>query len=205
MLKTLLCKSAKPSLPESPCHCHCCSVASVGAPHRSGEKQFQHLALTTKTWLLMQARAQLMERWKTQLPLSTPSFTFPKHLQAVEWADTRALWRVFCNRAPTDPPPNITTDPYPCGMDLVTSHHLLRECQLLSTQQRILQHATTADIHTPQFITSPENALLLRKFLCATGLGHSMHLRFTADQPTTQGTEDSGSDSPEPDFGAFGK
>jgi len=44
-----------------------------------------------------------MERWKTQLPLSTPSFTFPKHLQEVEWADTRALWRVFCNRAPTDP------------------------------------------------------------------------------------------------------
>jgi len=76
--------------------------------------------LTTKTWLLVQARAQFMERWKTQCPLSMPSFTFPKHLQEVEWADTRALWRVFCSRTPTDPPSNITADPYPYGMDLVT-------------------------------------------------------------------------------------
>ena len=37
--------------------------------------------LTTKTWLLVQARAQFIEQWKTQLPLSSPSFTFPKHLQ----------------------------------------------------------------------------------------------------------------------------
>jgi len=144
-----------------------------------------------------------MERWKTQLPLSTPSFTFPKHLQEVEWANTQALWWVFCNHAPTNPPPNITADPCPCGTDLITSHHLLRECQLLSTQRTILQRATTGDIHTPQFITSPENALKLCKFLRVTGLGHSMHLHFVVDQPTTQGTEDSGSDSPEPDFSAF--
>jgi len=121
----------------------------------------------------------------------------------VKWADTRALWRVFCNRAPTDPPPYITADSCPYGMDLATSHHLLRKCQLLSTQRTILQRATTGDIHTPQFITSPENTLPLRKFLRATGLGHSTHLYFVEDQPTTQATEDSGSDSPEPDFGAF--
>ena len=132
-----------------------------------------------------------------------PSFTFPKHLQEVEWADTQALWWVFCNRAPTNPPPNITADPCPCSMDLATSHHLLRECQPLSTQRTILQCATTGDLHTPQFITSSENALPLCKFLRATGLGHSTHLRFVGDQPTTQGTEDSSSDSPEPDFGGF--
>jgi len=155
--------------------------ADILAKQGAGSSVLCRFALTTKTWLLMQARAQLMERWKTQLPLSTPSFTFPKHLQEVEWADTRALWRVFCNRTPTDPPPNITTDPCPCGMDLVTSHHLLRECQLLSTQRTILQCATTGDIHTPQFITSPENALPLRKFLRTTGLSHSTHLHFTED------------------------
>jgi len=88
-------------------------------------------------------------------------------------------------------------------MDLATSHHRLRECQLLSKQRTILQRVTTGDIHTPQFITSPENALPLRKFLRATGLGHSTHLCFAEDQPTTQGTEYSGSDSPEPDFGTF--
>ena len=177
--------------------------ADTLAKQGAGSSVPYRFALTTKTWLPVQARAQFMERWKTQLPLSMPSFTFPKHLQEVEWANTRALWWVFCNCAPTDPPPNITADPCPCGIDLVTSHHLLRECQLLSTQRTILQRATTGDIHTPQFIMSPENGLPLRKFLHATGLGHSMHLRFTEDKPTTQGTEESGSDSREPDFGAF--
>jgi len=97
----------------------------------------------------VQARAQFIERWKTQLPLSTPSFTFPKHLQEVEWADTRALWWVFCNRAPTDPPPNITANPCPYGMDRATSHHLLRECQLLSTRSEQSSNAPPQGTITP--------------------------------------------------------
>jgi len=69
--------------------------ADTLAKQGAGRSVLYRFALTTKTWILMQARAQLMEPWKTQLPLSTPSFTFPKHLPEVEWADTRALWRVF--------------------------------------------------------------------------------------------------------------
>jgi len=45
-------------------------------------------ALTTKVWLQTQARAQLLQRWKQELPLSNPSFTFPTHLHGVDWADT---------------------------------------------------------------------------------------------------------------------
>jgi len=45
-------------------------------------------ALTTKTWLLVQAHAELLLRWKTELPLSKPSFKFPSHLHGVDWADT---------------------------------------------------------------------------------------------------------------------
>jgi len=144
-----------------------------------------------------------MKQWKTQLPLSTPSFTFPKHLQEVDWADTRAHWRVFCNRAPTDPPPNITADPCTCGTDLATSHHLLQDCQLLDTQWAILQRTTTGDIQTLQFITLPENTLPPRQFLHATGLGYTTHLRFATNEPTPQRSEASGSDSPEADFGGF--
>jgi ribonuclease HI len=48
-------------------------------------------ARTTKTWLQAQARAQLLHRWKQELPLSKPSFTFPTHLHGVDWADTRTL------------------------------------------------------------------------------------------------------------------
>jgi hypothetical protein len=86
---------------------------------------------TTKTWLLAQARTSFLKRWKQELPLSNPSFKFPDHLHGVDWADTRAMWRVLCNRSPTDSPPNIPADPCPCGLDLNTSHHLLRDCPLL--------------------------------------------------------------------------
>jgi len=47
-----------------------------------------HFALTTKTWLLAQARAELLQRWKTELPLSKPSFKFSSHIHGMDWANT---------------------------------------------------------------------------------------------------------------------
>ena len=53
-------------------------------------------------------------------------------------------------------------------------------------------------------MTAPENSLALRRFLRATGLGHSVHLRLElGDYTTIHDSNDSDSDSPEPDFGAF--
>jgi len=71
-------------------------------------------ALTTKTWLQTQAHAEFFRRWKIELPLSKPFFKFPDHLRNVDWADTRAVWRVFCKRSPTDTPANIDAGPCPC-------------------------------------------------------------------------------------------
>jgi hypothetical protein len=65
-----------------------------------------------------------------------------------------------------------------------------------------LLHATVGDIQTPEFIINPSNLPPLRRFLKATGLGHTKHLSF--DQtPTTDDNESDRSDSPEPDFGVF--
>jgi ribonuclease HI len=160
-------------------------------------------AVTTKTWLLTQARAEFIQRWKTELPLSKPSFKFPDHLRDIDWADTRALWRVFCNRSPSDNPPNIDPGPCPCGLASYTSHHLLRDCPLLAIERATLLSSTAGDIQSPDFLTAPENSLALRRFLRATGLGHSVHLRLGGYTTTTYTTDDSGSDSPEPDFGVF--
>jgi ribonuclease HI len=158
---------------------------------------------TTKVWLQTQARAQLLQRWKQELPLSNPSFSFPTHLQGVDWADTRALWRVFCNRSPSDPHPNKTADPCPCGQDLHTSHHLLRDCNLLVKQRSRLQNSTTGDLQSLTFLINPANWVGLRNFLRSTGLGHTTNISY--DRQPTQVSEDetSDSDSPEPDFGAF--
>jgi ribonuclease HI len=157
---------------------------------------------TTKVWLQTQARAQLLRRWKQELPLSNPSFTFPSHLQGVDWADTRALWRVFCNRSPSDPHPNQTADPCPCGQDLHTSHHLLRDCKLLVTQRSKLQRSTTGDIQSLTFLTNPANWVGLRNFLRDTGLGHITNISYDR-QPIQLSEDASDSDSPEPDFGVF--
>ena len=164
-----------------PAHCNISGneradkLAKLGASSATTPCRF---ARTTKTWLLSQARAEFLKRWKQTLPLSTPSFKFPSHLHGKDWADTRALWRVFCNPSPTDSPPNIEADPCPCGLDLNLSHHLLRDCPLLASQRTELVRSATGDIQTPGFITAPENFLPLRRFLRATGLGHTTHLCF---------------------------
>ena len=161
-------------------------------------------ATTTKCWLLTQARKEFLARWKMELPFSNPSFKFLGHLCGIDWADTRAMWRVFCNRSPSDPPPNVPADPCPCGLSLNSSHHLLQDCILLAKQRTELLRSTTGDIQTVRFITIPTNIQPIRRFLRATGLGHSTHLRFNAnaDSPMND-ADDTSSDTPEPDFGAF--
>jgi len=161
-------------------------------------------AVTTKTWLLTQAHAEFTQRWKAELPLSNPSFKFPTHLHGIDWADTRALWRVFCNCAPSDTPPNLNAGLCPCGQGPYTSHHLLRDCPLLGTERTALLSSAVGDVQSLDFLTAPENSLALRRFLRATGLGHSVHLRLElGDHTTIHDSNDSNSDSPEPDFGAF--
>ena len=162
----------------------------------------QH-TLTTKVWLQMQARAQLLQRWKEELPLSNPSFTFPTHLHGIDWADTRALWQVFSNRSPSDPHPNETANPYPCGQDLHTSHHLLRGCTLLVQRRSQIRLLISGDLESLTLLTNPANWLDLRNFLQATELGHTINICY--DRQSTSSVEDEAldSDSPEPDFGAF--
>ena len=163
----------------------------------------QH-AITTKVWLQTEARAQLLQRWKQELPLASPSFTFPTHLHGVDWADTRALWWVFSNRSASDPHPNKTADPYPCGQDLYTSHHLLRDCALLAQQRsRMRRVSTSGDLQSLTFLTNPANWLGLRNFLQATGLGHTINISYDTQPTPLEGDGASDSDSPEPDFGVF--
>jgi ribonuclease HI len=162
-----------------------------------------HFTTTTKSWLLAQARAEFIRRWRVELPLSTPSFKFPDHLRNIDWEETRAVWRVFSNRSPSDSHPNQPKDPCPCGTALNSSHHLLRGCTLLSKYRTELLKATTGDIESPEFILDPKNQQPLRRFLKVTGLGHTEKLCFHQPLDTTNDTVSDHSDSPEPDFGVF--
>jgi len=160
-------------------------------------------AVTTKTWLLTQTWSEFLARWKNELPLANPSFKFPSHLCGVDWADTRAIWRVFYNQSPTDPPLNITVEPYACGLDLNSSLHLLQDCPLMATQRAILLHSTIGDIQTPGFLTRPQNTQPLRQFLRKTILGHSSHLNFDSNHDLPETIDPTDTTSPELDFSAF--
>jgi hypothetical protein len=161
-------------------------------------------AVTTNTWLLTQVRVEFLAGWKDELPLANPSFKFSAHLHGVDWTDIRAMWRVFCNRSPRDSPPNIPAEPYACGLSLNTSYHLLQNYSMLATQRATLLHSTTGDIQTPDFLTTPNNALQLRQVLRKTRQSHSSRLQFDGDDHNQPGSADiPDSDLPEPDFGAF--
>jgi len=68
----------------------------------------------------------------------------------------------------------------------------------------MLLQSTTGGIQTASFIIAPKNTQPIRRFLRATGLGHSTRLCFDkADDSTIDGADDPSSGSPEPDFGAF--
>jgi hypothetical protein len=89
-------------------------------------------ARTTKTWMLAQTRQRLRERWLADLPDEVPSSHFPDHLKTLRWPDTRALWRLYVGRTPSDRDPGADHDKNPepcdCGESFTTSAHILLEC-----------------------------------------------------------------------------
>jgi len=70
-------------------------------------------------------------------------------------------------------------------------------------QRVLLRKATTGDIQSLEFITTPENTNPLCHFLRATGLGHSALIQFDGNHNTQDCTDDSDPDPPKPDFSAF--
>ena len=108
------------------------------------------------------------------------------------------LWRTLCNRSPSDAHPNTPADLCPCGQELASAHHYLRDCPLLDTRRSRLRLSSTGDIQEPSFMT-PSNFRPLRDFLRTTGLGHSA--TFCFDNISNSISSDAiDSDSPEPDF-----
>jgi len=61
----------------------------------------------------------------------------------------------------------------------------------------------SGDLQYRDFLTKLTNWLGLRHFLQATGLGHTVDIRYGRQTTPSQKDEDSDSDSPEPNFGAF--
>jgi ribonuclease HI len=132
-------------------------------------------ARTTKTWMLAQTRKQLRERWTAALPDAIPSMHFSDHLKHLRWPATRALWRLYAGRTPSDRDPGADHDrdpePCDCGESFASSAHILLECRLFSrARARMLQKAP--DI-TVMSILRPAHVPAVMEFMKTTGLGYT--------------------------------
>jgi len=130
----------------------------------------------------------------SRFPATSMERTGPKHEQYGESA--------AADHPPTHSPTSQQTHA-PEAWTLTYSHHLLRDCPLLTLQRVLLRKATTGDIQSLEFITAPENTNPLRHFLQATGLSHSALIRFDGNHNTPDCTDVRDADSPELDFVAF--
>jgi ribonuclease HI len=133
-------------------------------------------ARTTKTWMLAQSRRSLRERWLAELPDAVPSTRFPECLR---WPDTRALWRLYAGRTPSDRDPGADHDKEPepcdCGESFTSSAHILLECRLfLRTRARMLQKAPDITVSS---ILGPTHMPAVMEFMKTTGLGYKSDLR----------------------------
>jgi ribonuclease HI len=151
-------------------------------------------ARTTKTWMLTQSRQRLRERWHAALPDAVPSSRFPDHLRSLRWPDTRALWRLYAGRTPSDRDPGADHDkdpePCDCGESYVSSAHILLECRLFSrTRSRMLQKAPDVTISS---VLQPAHALPVLEFLKTTRLGYAADLRAEDEERRGGGSDGDG-------------
>jgi ribonuclease HI len=130
---------------------------------------------TTKTWMLTQTRKRLRERWLAALPDAIPSMRFPDHLRHLRWPATRALWRLYAGRMPSDRDPGADHDkdpePCDCGESFASSAHILLECRLFSRAcARMLQKAPDVTVTS---ILHPTHLPAVMEFMKTTGLGYT--------------------------------
>jgi ribonuclease HI len=137
-------------------------------------------ARTTKTWMLAESKRQLRSKWTQELPDARPGLRFPAHLRGYQWVDTRALWRLYCRRTPTDRDPArgpVAPEPCPCGDGFLSGGHAFIECRLFRrARKRML--TTSPGRPSRAYVLDPKHTQAVITFLRTTGLGYRAELRY---------------------------
>jgi ribonuclease HI len=137
-------------------------------------------ARATKTWMLAESKRQLRSKWTQELPDARPGLRFPAHLRGYKWADTRALWRLYCRRSPTDRDPArgpAAAEPCPCGDGFLSGGHAFIECRLLKRARKRMQTTSPGRL-SRAYVLDPKHTQAVITFLRTTGLGFRAELRY---------------------------
>jgi hypothetical protein len=163
------------------------------AQAKLGAEESRHLcphAVTTKTWLMAETKRRFLTQWRDQAPLTRPTITWPTHLSGLKWQDSRALFRVFTRRTPSDINPITKTAPRncECGPTPPTSAHILDDCPHFERERKVLLRQLDIPAITTNQVLLAANTKPVLDFLRKTGLGFKMDLNYTRHDDSTQAT-----------------
>jgi ribonuclease HI len=161
-------------------------------------------ARATKTWMLAESKRQLRLRWTQELSDARPGLRFPAHLRGYQWADTRALWRLYCRRTPTDWNPArgpVAAEPCPCGDGFLSGGHAFIECRLFRRAcKRML--TTSPGRLSRAYVLDPKHTQAVITFLQTTGLGYRAKLRYEDGEMAGMDENEVGADGVDADLRA---
>jgi hypothetical protein len=148
------------------------TMAKIGAPGNS--RNCAHIC-TTKTWFLAETRWIFLSTWKSEPGWA--SSKLPLYTRSLKFGKSRALFRLFCHRTPTDPRPQDDPEPCPCRDGNMTSSHLFVTRKRFDHGRHIMETSTTGAIDTHDFLLEPDNVAPIITFLKKTGIWFTKSLR----------------------------
>jgi ribonuclease HI len=137
-------------------------------------------ACATKTWMLAHSKQQLHSKWAHELPEARPGMRFPAHLRDYRWVDTRAMWRLYCRRTPSDRDPArgpVAAEPCPCGDGILSGGHAFIECRLFKRARKRMQTTSPGRL-SRAYVLDPKHTQAVITFLRTTGLGFRAEQRY---------------------------
>jgi hypothetical protein len=96
----------------------------------------------------------------------------------IPYNDSRALFRAFCGRTPSDPNYPYEPTPCKCGIETCTSAHLITSCQLLDHTRSIKLKNYLGAINPHTIFQEPSNAKLMLGFLKSTRIGYHSTINY---------------------------
>jgi hypothetical protein len=89
-------------------------MAKLGA---KGELDLCQHACATKAWWYTEARKRYLGKWLMELGIKHSLDKYSEEHRNMTFAQARALYRVFCNRTPSDCLPQKEPEQCPCGQE----------------------------------------------------------------------------------------
>jgi ribonuclease HI len=105
-------------------------------------------SFSSKTWLKAESTRRLLQNWKNSHNIIGSSRRYPPFIESIPYNDSRALFRAFCGRTPSDPHYPYEQTPCKCGIEICTSAHLITSCRLLD-HTRSIKLKITSELSIP--------------------------------------------------------